>query len=430
MTLDLLSNPLVGLVALVIAGAIIRVNRKLLSKAWWQEDERMYHMGFFEHVKTQLTLWGFTSQEPEPLSVRIRRELEQARSNQRSESTRPVAPAPRAEPVRDTTRASYQPINLDTPPSSIQTIRLSTIAQEQNVLVTGPKGSGKTTILRTILNQRIQTECIAIDPHNEPGKWPCQSVGGGLDWTAISRALGAMTKGMHDRFQQLNQGVLKSGCFPQRTFIADEFLAITQELDGRQYPIDAGKALISRLTQGRKVGECVLIAAQSDTVQSLGIKGNSDLKSCFDYLIFLGGNIATRAKFHGCPDDVAQEAFRQKRPSVVWHPERNNWYVLLHDLEPVLEGDMSIVSSVVPIGSQEPVPDIMPKNTGSEHGNQYREPAEPVPGADGMDDEIIKALHSSGWSNNRIAERMKGRREDRLARIRKALADDVDVVSE
>ena len=41
---------------------------------------------------------------------------------------------------------------------------------------------------------------------------------------------------------------------------------------------------------------------------------------------------------------------------------------------------------------------------------------------DGLDDEVIKTLHAAGWSMNRIAAKMtKGSKQDRLARIRKAI---------
>lgn len=372
----------------------------------------------------------FVHEDPKPQVidfVALMRE-QAAQEQKKGPSTNPtdsVVPATPVAAVRGEARATYQPLDLNPVAPQVQSIKLSTVAQEQNVLVTGPKGSGKTTILRTILGQRLDSECIAIDPHNEPGKWLCRVVGGGLAWQDIANALRAMETGMTSRFTDLNNGVCRSGEFPQRTFVADEFLAIVQKLNGKANPVDAGELLISRLTQGRKVGECILLAAQNDTVQALGISGNSDLKACFDYLIFLGGNIETRARRqHGCPEDIAQEAFRQKRPAVVWHSERNNWYVLVFDLEPVREGQVLNVSPVVPNGSTELVPVKTPEITGSEHGNQYGTGTEPVPGTDGIDDETIKALHSAGWSRNKIAERMKGRREERLARIRRVLGDD------
>ena len=341
-------------------------------------------------------------------------------------------------------RASMQPVQLTQPALQpvqrpmqdaaawladaepvMQSIKLSTIAAANNVLVVGPTKSGKTTILRTLLSARADTETIALDPHDSPGKWLCLSVGGGLRWDQINAAMQKMQRDMQMRFEDLATGSISEGAFPRRSYVGDEFLVIASELDGKNGNIHAGKLLISRLTQGRKVGECILIAAQNDTVEALGIQGNSDLKGCFDYIIFLGALVSTRAaKFHGCPPEIVAAAQKSERVGVVWHPERNNWYMLLLDLPLVLEGQVSIVSQVVPASSQEPVPVKTPDMAGSRHGNQFRVPAEPVPGTDGIDAEMINELHLCGWSNNRIATKMRGRREDRLARIREALGSD------
>ena len=91
--------------------------------------------------------------------------------------------------------------------------------------------------------------------------------------------------------------------------------------------------------------------------------------------------------------------------------------------------EVSNVSSVVPGGSWEPVPMKGAKMAGSELGNQYGTSTEPVPGTDGIDAEVIKALHSAGWSRNDIAAKMKGRREARLARIREALGVEMEVAA-
>ena len=219
-------------------------------------------------------------------------------------------------------------------------LRLSHIARVDNVLVAGPKGSGKTTILRTILTTRTNEEMIAIDPHASPGKWPCKVIGAGLNWGAIGRGLEKMRIDMGYRFRQLARGEIKEGQFPRRSYVGDEFLSIAGELDGKEGRENAGKALISRLTQGRKVGECVLIASQNDTVEALGIKGNADLKGCFDYIIFLGSLVSTRADFHGCPRDMIGEASKAERPGVVWNTNNNTWFMLVYDIPVVKEGEV------------------------------------------------------------------------------------------
>lgn len=225
-------------------------------------------------------------------------------------------------------------------PPNMPTINLSDVAKADNVLVAGPKGSGKTTVLRTMLTVRTSEEMVALDPHASPGKWPCVVIGAGLEWDHISRGLRKMKTEMGLRFKQLARGEIKEGEFPRRSYVGDEFLSIVQELDGKDSRENAGKALISRITQGRKVGECILIASQNDTVEALGIKGNADLKGCFDYIIFLGSLVSTRANYHGCPRDVIAEAVKVERPAVVWNTNSNTWFLLVYDMKIVLEGEV------------------------------------------------------------------------------------------
>ncbi len=182
------------------------------------------------------------------------------------------------EPAPTATAASIAPATPIAGAMPVPQMKLSTIADAPgsiNVLIAGPKGSGKTTVLRTIITRRTG-EMVALDPHNSPGKWPCAVVGGGLNWIAIDRALRAMSTNMQRRFVQLNSGEIGEGQFAQRLSVGDEFLSISQELNGRDGKAHAGKLLIERLVNGRKVGECVMVASQNDTVEALGIQGNAD----------------------------------------------------------------------------------------------------------------------------------------------------------
>ncbi len=322
------------------------------------------------------------------------------------------------------------PVQPAQPAVKVQSMNLSTIAADAgpvNVLIAGPKGSGKTTVLRTIITRR-NAELIALDPHNSPGKWPCSVVGGGLNWTAIDGALRTMSAEMQRRFVQLDRGEIREGEFPLRVYVGDEFLSISQELDGRGAKAHAGKSLIERLVNGRKVGECIMIASQNDTVEALGIQGNADLKGCFDYIIYLGALVSTRAKFHGCPLPIIEAAMRQPRVGVVWHPERNNWYALVYDLAPVLEGDMLSVTTSpasstsvvghIPVSDEVPVLAVSLPDTAHDTGIAGIA-TDPI-----LSDTDIRRLYNNGLSKNKIAERLAGKKQDRLARIAAAIGDD------
>ena len=348
------------------------------------------------------------------------------------------------EPAPTATAASIAPATPIAGAMPVPQMKFSTIADAPgsiNVLIAGPKGSGKTTVLRTIITRRTG-EMVALDPHNSPGKWPCAVVGGGLNWIAIDRALRAMSTNMQRRFVQLNSGEIGEGQFAQRLSVGDEFLSISQELNGRDGKAQAGKLLIERLVNGRKVGECVMVASQNDTVEALGIQGNADLKGCFDYIMFLGALVSTRAKFHGCPATIIETATRQSRVGVVWFTERNQWSVLDYDLKPVLEG-VSLSTGDMPIPVWAKVPTFA--DISGDMADMSAHIAEPDIGISlpiSLDDddkalqptisnEVIRTLAAAGWSRNKIAKELRGAQQARLARIAAALSnDDAEPVEE
>lgn len=260
-----------------------------------------------------------------------------------AEATTPLQPT-----IVMPTKAAQSPQDtlqwLDTLGPEIQRIKLSTIAKSDNILIVGNKGTGKTTILRTLLSVREDAERIAIDPHDKPEKWGCKTVGGGRNYVQILHALQRIQDAMTARFEQMFKGEIEENAFPRRTLVGDEFrsthteiakiVRLDKSLAGMMLP---GDVLLSRASEGRKVGEALCIVAHNDTVEALGIQGNADMKTCFDYIVFMGALIETRAKYHGCPEDYRNAAMALDRPAVVWNPDRNNWYVLDYDILPVLE---------------------------------------------------------------------------------------------
>lgn len=414
--MSLLTNPLVQAVVLLLLGIVLHRNRQRLKQMYAEMNSR-------ETTITPLV-------QPYLDALEAERRAKQQASNAYASSSNASA-------LEDASRSAAS-MQAPTQPAwgnaspALQTIKLSTLVDAQNILVCGPKGSGKTTVLRTLVAKR-KGEIIALDPHNSPGKWSGITIGGGLEWSAIDAAMQKMQRDMQQRFKELNAGHLKEGEFPLRSYVGDEFLAIAQELDGKSDKAHAGKLLISRITQGRKVNECILVAAQSDTVEALGIQGNADLKACFDYLIFLGGLIETRAKYHSCPEYVRQAALKSDRPAVVWHPERNNWYLLVYDLEPVREGEMLSSSPSEPAEPAEPV-----RHEGAilSDPNQFANQFERTSSSGSADQdatqggssfskvndryELVRELVRAGKSGNKIHDMLGGTRSDNLDMVRKA----------
>ena len=344
-------------------------------------------------------------------------------------TSKPIVPAPAS--------AVAAPAVNALPVALVPRMKLSAIADAPGAvsyLVAGPKGSGKTTVLRTLLVRRASLidECVALDPHNSPGKWPCAVIGGGLNWTALDSALRTMSIEMQHRFVQLDRGEIREGQFPLRVYVGDEFLSISQELDGKGSKIHAGKAIIERLVNGRKVGDALMVASQNDTVEALGIQGNADIKGCFDYITFLGALVSTRAKFHGCPPAVIDAATKQERVGVVWFTERNQWYVLDFDLRPMLEGEEveGLFSSFAPLvaaGTDVLVSQNVPVYAGTTPYTAYTATDTSTSTTPVVSDEEIRNLYTvAGLSKNKIAERLTGTKQSRLSRIAAALNEDVD----
>lgn len=344
-------------------------------------------------------------------------------------TSKPIVPAPAS--------AVAAPAVNALPVALVPRMKLSAIADAPGAvsyLVAGPKGSGKTTVLRTLLVRRASLidECVALDPHNSPGKWPCAVIGGGLNWTALDSALRTMSIEMQHRFVQLDRGEIREGQFPLRVYVGDEFLSISQELDGKGSKIHAGKAIIERLVNGRKVGDALMVASQNDTVEALGIQGNADIKGCFDYITFLGALVSTRAKFHGCPPAVIDAATKQERVGVVWFTERNQWYVLDFDLRPMLEGEEveGLFSSFAPLvaaGTDVLVSQNVPVYAGTTPYTAYTASDTSTSTTPVVSDEEIRNLYTvAGLSKNKIAERLTGTKQSRLFRIAAALNEDVD----
>lgn len=385
---EILSNPIVQAAVLAALSWLVWQNKQLIA-GWLHSDPTPQVRDFLKEI---------TEAQAAKVPITI--------------APRPGLPSP--------TTVAPQTFDLSLAQQNVQSVKLSTVALGDNILVVGQKGAGKTTLLQKILATRVGREVlVALDPHAKPGKWPCDTLGAGRDYATIGRALMSIEANMDERFKQLGRGEIAEGAFQRRSVVTDEYRSIADKLNGKNNTVDAGTLLLNRISEGRKVGECALVACHNDTGEALGITGNTDMKTCFDYIIYMGGLVDSN-RTQKCPPEIKQAALKRDRPAVAWLTEKNQWFVLDDDL-PMPE--MSTVSSVVPTGSLELVPVDVAETPGSNAGNQYGTSSELVPVPDGIDADTIKTLHNAGWSNNRIAERMKGRREDRLARIREALAE-------
>lgn len=238
------------------------------------------------------------------------------------------------------------------------TLRLSEITRVPSFAIIGPKGSGKTTLLLTIVDYLTKNggQTIVLDPHGSPSKWgAARSVGAGRDYDVIRRVLGATMSEMDKRFKKLGAGQRDEEYWkPLKRHIllaSDETRSIVNtildtpdikkggEIIEKGEP-GAGKTLASILTEGRKVGMGIGIAAHNDTLEALGFpKGAADLKRSFDFIIYLGG-----VAFDRCPDpELRAKLETMKRPAAILENEFDRWFVLDFDLAPVFPPKLATV---------------------------------------------------------------------------------------
>lgn len=148
-------------------------------------------------------------------------------------------------------------------------------------LVVGPPGSGKTTVMQHIVDQR-PGDIIVIDPHDDQSTWPAaaQVVGGGQDYRAIESTLAQVADLIRGRYRQRSTGEISE--FSPVTLVLDEWFEVFEELN------QASGYVKRILTGGRKVSTAVLIGSHSERVGPLGIKGAGDLKNAYTIIRLQG----------------------------------------------------------------------------------------------------------------------------------------------
>lgn len=201
------------------------------------------------------------------------------------------------------------------------------IADLDNIWVVGPKGSGKTTVLRRLLQLR-RGQHIALDPHATPGKWGrAKIIGGGREYDAIRRALLGAVGVMDKRYKAQAAGeITEEECkAARRTLVGDEWMSVADNIPARrgQRGEDdepgAADQMITILTEGRKAGVCVLAASHADTATAMGVSGKKDVLKCYDRVIYLGAMAVERWP----------AAAQMERPAVAYDPERRTFTPLI-----------------------------------------------------------------------------------------------------
>lgn len=245
----------------------------------------------------------------------------------------------RAENTRLKAQLATQPSQAPAPSiaAELSRVELHELASALNVAIIGPKGSGKTTTMTALLALR-PGYVEALDPHNEPHKWPCAVVGGGERFDLIHSHLLASYATMRVRYTLANTGERSQATYQTTswrvTLAGDEWGGIVSEIPDQRGTKDrppvlgAGSLLGKLIARGRKVGIGMLIAAHDDTAAQFGLGGEMGLVDCFDWLVYLGGQATGNTAI---PLTVRQAAQRMTRPALALNTERHTWHLLMLD---------------------------------------------------------------------------------------------------
>ncbi len=151
---------------------------------------------------------------------------------------------------------------------------LTWIDRMPHLMIAGRTNAGKTTLARAVLAERAKTheQLIILDPHDQPGKWTAQAVGGGRDFGAILAALAGVLAEMDHRFKDYDRGRTTDD-FDRLTVLIDEVPAlVAATMDGAKTIDPRWKSFARKLgSEARKVRICALLLTQSPLVQDIQI---------------------------------------------------------------------------------------------------------------------------------------------------------------
>jgi hypothetical protein len=153
-----------------------------------------------------------------------------------------------------------------------------------NILIVGGKGRGKTQLLKWIECERLNRGNVVtvLDSHAQPASWGGQVIGAGRKYESIAAAMIDLNTMLDNRYNQFSTG--KDDFTIIDTFV-DEFTLLPKKLKSIGYEIQDYS--FSALTEGRKVGMNCVWGSHSDRAEALGLKGATDLKECFDAIVYL-----------------------------------------------------------------------------------------------------------------------------------------------
>jgi len=146
-----------------------------------------------------------------------------------------------------------------------------------HILISGETGSGKSTLVKSLMTKRTDHRVVVLDNHLKYGEWSGYRTYSDVE--TICTVIRNSWKMMEKRKEQAR---MQEVTFEPITLIIDEVPVIVD------YDKDALHYMSKLIREGRKYGIFVCLIAQDTQVKTLGIEGQSQLLKNFKYQFKLG----------------------------------------------------------------------------------------------------------------------------------------------
>jgi len=235
-----------------------------------------------------------------PATLRLVMDLFQRPKAVRGQFRDVVLPLMRAEPIEvESTIATV--VNLapapDTDPTKVMPVQPAPYSVREfvhayqrfeklpalpglHIVIFGPTGSGKSSIIKALLRHHQEAVLLIGDPHYVPGNWPARAyvVGKGRNFGEIAVAIRALVIEMNRRYRAAAEGRLNLATIQPIYFVADELSALAENEP------DAIAGLVTLAQEGRKAKVFVIMTPHGQQVKTMGLEGRGDARENFAFI--------------------------------------------------------------------------------------------------------------------------------------------------